>query len=375
LTTVAEKRVRGTRLVWPAIAGLVAITGSSAALAQETQLGGKIRSGGEVEVAAGETVSGDLYASGGQVRIEGTVDGDLVASGGQVQISGEVTGDALVGSGNVDISGQVGGDARLGAGQVTVGGSIGEDLVAGSGQATLSSSGQVGEDFIFGTGQATLDGAVAGDVLGYTGNYVRGGSVGGTENVTVVGRDEPEVGDRLLEGLQRFVSILVVGALLLWLAPRVVEGGAETLRRRPWASLGVGLLGMVGFVVLVLVIILAAVLLAIGLGLIRLEDLVGITFWGAGAVITALGFLFFLIAAFGAQAGVGLSLGRLAVGAGPIARRWAALILGVLVVVVISSLPVVGGWLGLVIAAFGLGALILEFWPWRRRAPQPVEGG
>lgn len=51
-------------------------------------------------------------------------------------------------------------------------------------------------------------------------------------------------------------------------------------------------------------------------------------------------------------------------------RRWAVLILGVLIVVVNSSIPAVGGWLAFLIALFGLGAFILEMWP-RRRALQP----
>src|SRR6266508_2875247 len=57
---------------------------SAAAVAQQTELGGKVRSGQEVTVPAGETVQGDLIASAGTVRVDGTVDGDLVASGGQV---------------------------------------------------------------------------------------------------------------------------------------------------------------------------------------------------------------------------------------------------------------------------------------------------
>ncbi len=368
---MAAKRLHRGRLAWLVLGGMVVILGSSVALAQESRLGGKIRAGGEVVVPADETVDGDLYATGGQVRIDGTVEGDLVAGAGQVQVTGEVVGDMLIGSGNVDISGQVGGDARLGAGQVIVSGSVGEDLVVGSGQATVTSSGSVGEDFIFGTGQTTLDGDVAGGVLGTTGSYVRRGTVGGIEDVTIARAREPTLADRLLDGLQRFVAILVVGALLLWLLPRVVVGGAETLRRRPWASLGVGLLGMVGFVVLVAAIILAAVLLAIGFGLIRMDDLVGITIFGTTSLLGALAFAFFLTVAFGTQAVVGLALGRLMMGSEPSTRRWTALILGVLVVAVLTSLPVVGGWLGLVIAVLGLGALILEFWPWRR-APQPA---
>src|SRR6266511_2423953 len=81
---------------------------SAAAVAQQTELGGKVRSGQEVTVPAEETVPGDLIASAGTVRIDGRVDGDLVASGGQVTVAGTVTGDVLVAAGTTTISGDVG---------------------------------------------------------------------------------------------------------------------------------------------------------------------------------------------------------------------------------------------------------------------------
>jgi hypothetical protein len=226
----------------------------------------------------------------------------------------------------------------------------------------------VGEDLIFGTGQMTLDGRVDGDVLGSTGRYTKRGTVGGTENVNIREREEeaePTFGDRLLDVLQRFVSVLAIAALLLWLAPRLVDGVSETLRTRPLASLGIGLLGMVAFVVLLIVIIFAAVLLAIGLGLVGLVGLVGTALFGAFVALIVLGFLFFFVVAFGAHAGVGMSVGRMALG-GAGARRWGALALGVFVVVVLTSLPVVGGFLGFLVAMFGLGALILVLNPRRR---------
>ena len=356
---------RRRRSAWLLLGVLVIILGSSVAAAQESELGGKIRSGGQVIITEAETVDGDLYASGGQVRIDGTVNGDLIASGGQVSIAGQVTGDAVVGAGNVDIPGQVDGDARLGAGQATVSGSIGEDLVVGAGQVTITSSGQVGEDFVFGAGRTNLDGRVDGDVLGGTGDYRKRGTIGGTEDVSI--DRAPTLGERLLDALQRFLAILVVGALLLWLVPRAIGGTAETLRRRPWASFGVGALGMVGFVILVVALLLVGILIAIGFGFLNLEDLVGFTIFGTGTAITVATFLFFVAVGYAAHAAVGLFLGRLGTGAGT-GRRWAALVLGVLLVSILISLPVVGVWFGLLISLLGLGALILEFWPRRRRA-------
>jgi cytoskeletal protein CcmA (bactofilin family) len=366
---VSKQRRRG-RVVWAVIGGLVVLLGSTVAFAQEIKLGGKFRTGREVVVAADETVTTDLYATAGNVRIEGTVEGDVVASGGNVDVRGSVGGDLLVGTGNADISGEVTGDARIGAGRVLVSGSIGEDLSVGTGQITLSPSGTVGEDFLFASGQTSLEGTVEGNVVGTTGDYARTGTVGGTEEVNVVERGEVTFGDRSLYALQRFVAILLIGLLLLWLVPRLVDGSAETLRRRPWASLGVGLLGAIGFVLLIVAIFLVMILLSIAFGLLQLETLLGLTVFGSLTGVTVVTFLFWLLVFFGAQAVVGMFLGRLAVGTER-SRRWLALALGVLIVVVLFSIPIVGIVLGILIALFGLGAVILEYWP-RRRAPEPM---
>ena len=363
-------RTRFRVIVWVLVGAIPVLVAASVVFGQETRLGGKLRAGDEVVVSSDETIRGDLYAFGGNVRVEGSIEGDLVAMGGQVQIFGRVLGDLMAGSGNVNITGQVEGDARIGAGQVTVGGSVGEDLFAGAGQVTITSSGEVGEDFVFGTGQTTLDGQVAGDVLGGTGAYVRRGSVGGTEDVTIKRREERTPADLFLDALQRFISLLAVAALLLWLLPRVVEAPAETLRRRPWLSLGVGALGVVGSVVLVAAVVLLAVLVGIAFGLLQLEDLLGVLIFGTATTLTGFGFALYLALGFVAQAVVGLTLGRQVVGADA-AQRWWALTLGLLGVVLVSVIPVVGGFIGFVISVFGLGALILEFWPWRSSPPPP----
>jgi cytoskeletal protein CcmA (bactofilin family) len=363
------KGPRRKRLVWLTVFGILVFIGSSAALAQGV-LGGKFRTGDQVVVARGDTVEGDLYASGRTIRVEGTVDGDLVATGGEVDVTGEVTGDLVAGSGDVDISGRVGGDARLGAGQITVSGSVGEDLLVGAGQVTITSSGEVGEDFVFGTGRTILDGQVAGDVLGSTGTYERRGSVGGTERVNIrEPRKEPTFGDRLLDGVRRFASVLIFGALLMWLAPRFMDGSADAVRRRPLASVGVGALSLVGYIALAVVVLIVVVLVGILFGLLGLGGLFAILLIAALLSLVILAFLLVVIVAFIAPVVVGLAIGRLLLRDGSGVRRWLALGLGVLLVVVVSSVPVVGGWIAFLIALFGLGAVVLRLWPWRGRRP------
>jgi cytoskeletal protein CcmA (bactofilin family) len=359
-------------LTWIGIVSLLVVTGASVAVAQQTELGGKIQAGGQITISADETVDGDLYASGGRVLIEGTVDGDLIAAAGQITISGEVSGDVMASAGAVDISGDIGGDARVASGQSSVSGSIGEDLFIASGQTTIADSGQVGEDLVFGSGRMAMNGTVGGDVLGAAGDYDRTGTVAGTENVTIRDVEPPTFTERVLDAVQRFISILLVAALFLWLAPRLMDEPTMTLKQRPLASLGIGVVGVFAFCVVVLLVFLVAVLLGIGVGLLGLSDLVGAIVFAAGVSVAVLAFLFYIITVFGAPAWVGMALGSLALSLDSIPRRLAALIIGLVVVVALSSIPVAGRWIGLIVALFGLGAAILAFRP-RRTTPMTLE--
>jgi cytoskeletal protein CcmA (bactofilin family) len=344
---------------------------SAAALAQETELGGKLRSGQEVVVPAGETVAGDLYASAGTVRIEGRVDGDLIATGGQVTVPGTVTGDVAAAAGSTTISGEVAGDVRVATGQARVQGQVGEDLLLAAGQASVDSGARVGGDLIFAAGRMTMDGTVGGSVLGTTGNYLRRGSVAGSERVTVEQREEqrPTVADRLLGGLRRYVSILVVGALLLWLLAAVLRRAADAVRARPLVGFGVGILAVVGVVVVLGLLIVVAVLVAIVLGLLGLGSLAGVTVFGGILVAAVVVFLLLVAVGFGAQAVVGLALGRLVLRGETrsFGRAFGALALGVLVVVLLSVIPVVGGVLEALMVLLGLGALVLAMRRGRQR--------
>ena len=357
----------------------VALTSLSAtAAAQQTELGGKVRrSGQEVVIPASETVQGDLIASAGTVRVDGRVDGDLVATGGQVTVAGTVTGDVLAAAGSTLITGEVGGDLRAGTGQARIEGRVGEDVLLGAGQAVVASGSQIGGDLIFGTGRMQMDGTVAGSVLGSTGNYARGGSVSGSEQVNLAepeGAREPTVADRILDTVRRYVSILAIGLLMLWLLSRLFRGAAGVARERPLASLGVGFLGFVGVIVALVLLILVTVLVAVVLGLLGLGSLAGILVFAGFLVAAIIVFLLVLTVGFVAQATVGLALGRLVVrGEGrSFATSLGALALGVLVVVLLAAIPFVGGWLEVLLALVGLGALLLTARASRRRTAEPM---
>jgi cytoskeletal protein CcmA (bactofilin family) len=347
-------------------------------------LGEKLRSGESVTVAAGETVSSDLYAFAGTVRIDGTVDGDLIASGGLVDVTGTVTGDILAAGGSVNISGTVDGDTRIAGGTLSVGGAIKEDLLAGGGQLTVTSSGTVGEDLIAGTGQLTIDGSVTGDVLARTGTYAKAGTIGGTEDVTITPRDQapqpgqpaaaPSVTQQVIDAVRHFLVVVLVGALLIWFAPRPYAAMKSAIQRRPLPAAAWGIVAILAFVVFLVVVLIAMILLAIVFGLLGFSDLIGIDILGGIVAILGASLLFSIVAGYVADALVGVALAGLVM-RDENASRWrelAVLALGAAVVVLLSSLPIVGPWVKLVVILLGLGAFLMA---WRRpRGTDTVSG-
>jgi hypothetical protein len=364
-----------------AAALLLTLLATTMVLGQDELLGGKLRTGDTVTVPADETVDGDLYLLAGTATMAGTVDGDLLALGGAVQVNGTVTGDVLAAGGTVTIAGTVEGDVRTAGGQVTLSGAVGEDVVATGGQTTISSGGSVGGDLIVSGGQVTMAGSVAGNVEGSAGTYSGGGSVGGTEHVVVSpqggvgGEDEGDVaGETILDALRHFVVLVIFGALILWLLPRALPAAERVLRSRPAASLGSGFLACLGYIVFLIATILVMILLGIVFGLLRIGSVVGIEIVAGLLALFAGSFIFVLAIAFLADLVVGLTLARMVApsGSGKWWRELALLAAGAAAVVVVTSLPVIGGLVKLAVVLFGLGALVLAAWhAWRPPGPVP----
>jgi len=367
-----------------AAAALILVLAASLVLGKGELLGGKLRTGDNVTVPADESWDGDLYLLGGRVNVAGSVDGDLTVLGGQVDVSGTVTGDVLAAGGNVSIAGDVGGDARVAGGQVNIGGTVHEDVAVTGGQVTIPAGGSIGGDLILAGGQVTMSGSVGGSVEGSAGNYSSGGTVGGTEHVVVAPSRPLAAAARepLFDGLRHFVVVFLFGALLLWLLPRGMAAAGRVLHERPWRALGGGALACVGYIAFLIAAIIAMILLAILFGLLQVGWLLAIDVIGGLLAISVVTFLFVLVIAFAADALVGLTVARWAaarMATGTNAQsRWQDLGLlaaGAAAVVIVTSIPIIGGWLKLAVILFGLGAFAVASWhAWRSRpeaAPVP----
>lgn len=373
------------------------------------------------------SVNGDLIAVGQTLTINGEVDGDVLAAAQTVIVNGTVTGAVRMAGALllVDEQASIGGDL-IAAGyslEVREGSTVGQDLLFTGGQILLA--GEVTRHAHVSANAFELRGAVAGDVndgvgeagaamppmmfmpqspisapsldpgltitpaarvegnLSYTqareltipagvvaGQVTRrgSGSTGAAPQATM--------GERILSwslgALRAAVSLILIGAFLLWLFPRFLRGASLKLQSATWPSLGWGVAAYVLFFLALLLLIAVIVLGGVLFGVLTLGGVAG-TILSVG-ILTVLALIlgFVLVTSFVAKIVFGQALGRwlLARANSPLVdHRYWSMILGVVITVLVIALlsfsPLPGflsGLLNFVVVLFGLGAL----WLWGR---------
>ena len=347
------------------------------------------RGGGEkgiVSLPAGEVIHGDYFAYGERVEISGTVNGDVYAAGGQVLVDGRINGDLLAAAGAINVSGKVSQDARIAGGKITLNGEIGRNLTAAGGSVELTDSARiqgglvvaggsvslaapVGRDARVAAGNVTLSNTIKGNLEAATGDLrltsravVAGAltywsdqaaSIDANAKVRgVVTQKAPLALPRasakkiagtiagliLLVKAISFISTLILGALLIHFFPVYNRAAVSTLKKRPWASLGVGFFAL--FVTPMVVVILLVTVVGAPLALI----LTAVYFIGVylARIVVILWVGAFIFERFGKE----------------VRERW-ALVVGLVVYSLLTFIPFIGALGALFAILFGLGAILL----------------
>ena len=380
------------------------------------------------------TVEDDLIAVGGTIEINGTVEGDLMAAGQTVTVRGTVTDDVRI-AGQVltlDSEAQVG-DEVLAAGlsiEGKKGSSVGGGFIYGGYQALLA--GDVAQDLTVAVGGLQLSGSVGGDVKAEVGEagegppptffmpgappmpsvpmgltVDEGAQIGGKLDYTsasewsvpaelvagAITRHEPEIevkaevvvsparraADWFLGHLRRLVTLLLVGLLLVWAVPGWTEKATGALRAKPLPSLGWGVVSIAVFILALLVILIVTILVAVILGVITLGGLAGTTAWTGALTMALLAFFFSIAVAYVTKVVVSFLGGRLILAR--LKPDWAdgriwPLVVGVVLFVIITAIPILGWLVNLAVVLLGLGALWLlgrDIYRQRQAAPAEVE--
>lgn len=123
-----------------------------------------VRSGNNIIVESGETIDGNLYAAGSQVVVDGTVEGDVFCAGSTVAINGTVNGDIFCAGSSLTVNGTVNGDVRAAASELSINGPITGGMTAFGSAININSAGSLGSNILAFGATLRADGPVGGDI-------------------------------------------------------------------------------------------------------------------------------------------------------------------------------------------------------------------
>lgn len=358
---------------------LLAMSGpASSAFAQDAEQGAHFATrsglhfyaGGDVNVTTPATT---VFATGGDIKINGNDIGEIFAAGGEISLLDIVTNRVIAAAGQIDISGTITKSVIAAGGAVDIrkGSKIDGDVVVGANR--LNFDGDVGGDFIAAAHTITLAGHILGDVTlrGRTMTLLPGTRIDG--DLTYRSRDElviPE-GVRIAGTVTRegnmwsadvsglfgvltavavaffcaIFALLILASVALALLGRPLANAAAIISARPLGSIGIGI--VLAMVLPFVATILMLTIIGIPLGLL---------------VLAAYGILFglgFIVAAYG----IGLKL-RAMTGPRDVPPRYLAALgwtlLGLFVFAFIGAVPLIGNIVQFFAVVAGFGALILS---------------
>lgn len=342
------------------------------------------------EVTFAATPRGDLITANDQVVISEDVNGNVIVAGGTVDIMANIANDVVAAGGTVSVDGTVYEDVLVAGGTVGITGTVVGGVVVFGGTVTVSEGAVINGNLTVYGGDVRIRGTVDGNVEGAAGNLYLEGTLGGNVDVeteefivrpnasiagdvtysaideatippaatvggTVVYEDagDGRVWDydkdwdgwnewnvpqtnKFASFIMSLLGYVVVGLLLWWTAPKLLDEVKDLALKNPGGSFGWGLLW-------------AIALPLIGIAL--MVTIIGIPF----------GFLLFVLY------GIGLFLSRIFMAhlLGEVIlkpkkdSRIYGFLLGLLILVVAINIPVVGWLINFVATVFGFGAFII----------------
>jgi hypothetical protein len=349
-----------TIVIHGTVTGAIRMAGSVLLVDEQASIGNDlIAAGSSLEIREGSEIGQDLVFAGGQILLAGDVSRNVQAATGAFELRGVVGGDVDAEVAEAD-AGYAGPPPNLFMPQSSI------SIPTVDPGLTIDQSAKIEGNLTY-TQSKEL--AFAADVVA--------GKVTRNQPATNTAAPPQETtGQRILNwglnALRTTLTLILIGLLLLWLFPLLIQGSSLRLQTATWPSLGWGLAAYVIFFVVVLITIVIIILGGILFGVLTLGGLAG-TIVSVGILsLLALILGFVLVTAFVAKIIFGQALGRwlLVRANSPLAEhRFWPMIIGVVITVVVIDLlgfPLIPGFLaGLLnfaVIVFGLGAL----WLWGR---------
>jgi len=372
------------------------------------------------------TIKGDLIAFAQEIVVNGTIEGDLQGGAQTILVKGVVKDDARIVAQTITLGEKsqigddllamayslelqpgstVGGDTLYAGYQGLFAGMLGKRLQAGA--VALDLRGTINGDVQLALGESDdtpptmfmpqntapmprvapgltiAESAKLGGKLTYqsrqdakvaAGAQVVGGATRTTPPVrqdTRREREQPSPLDSVFDSLRHLVALLIMGLMVLRLVPAWTHTLGDTILSKPLPSLGWGAVAFIGVILAGFALATVTILLAILFGIVSLGNLAGLSvvlgLFSLGALLIG----FALFTGYIAQVAVAYLGGRVIlerVAPAQATGYTVPFIVGAILLVLVMTIPLLGGLIGFGVMLLGLGALWL--WFKARRAPQ-----
>lgn len=287
------------------------------------------------QVSVDSPVADDVFAAGGTISVNAPVD-SLVALGGTITINAPVKGDVIVAGGRVTANNNIGGKLVAAGGTVDVNGDVGTNAVLIGGTVKINERSVIGRDAEISAGTVVNSGHVNGNLTVKSERFTGTGPVGGESTYVRTG---PGSLSEIFSLFWVLFSIgwLILGLVLMYIAPGRYKVVEEEVRKSPIVRLVVGFTGLV--VACIVLVLLALTIIGLPVAIVM----------GLLVIIGIIVSVIFVSSAFGR-----LSLGWLKTEI----RDWHAFIAGFVILSVLFRLPVAGIFILVIVICLGFGALL-----------------
>jgi cytoskeletal protein CcmA (bactofilin family) len=292
-------------------------------------------SGANVTMAG--SVGRNLYAAGGEVRIEGEVKGKARAAGGKIRLSSEarIGGSAAFAGESIDVDGSVGGRLRAYGDTIVINGSVGGDVEVAGENIRIGPDARIAGRVEYRSGR-DIDVDPAAQVAGGVSELQQE-----RRWLRKMGR-----GAAIFGGATISFGMVLLGALLILAMPRFSREAGATILRKPWQSVGLGVVMLLGVPFAIIVLLITVIGIPLALLLVF-----------AYVVLMLLGYL---VAAIFVGDSVLERIGK----AKADSAWWRVLFmfLAVLAIAIVKQVPFIGGLAAAILFIAGVGAFTMRSW-------------
>jgi len=304
-----------------------------------------------------------------------SIGNDLLFVAYQGLLGGTVGKDVMAGANGIELTGQVGGDMRVNVGDSmdnsfsprTMMGDIPVSIPTVPFGLTLAPSAVISGELVY-ESQKPADisspSQVSGPVVQQTPVPNVRERTAPVTAAAIQAQQTQGLIDWGLNQARRFVILLILGLLAVWLLPKFIGALAQAIRAKPLGSLGRGALMVIGFIAALFAITIVAILFAIVFAILTLGDLAGLSISSGIVLFGVLVFGFSVFTSYVAPIVVSFLIGRGLLGsvqAGWAQNRFIAFIVGLILLSLISLVPFLNILIGILVALIALGALALWF--------------